>query len=261
MPPQPRVPALRGPGVIAAEPGTPQKGNNAQRAMVSSHGPPAQAAPSSSSVPATMAGGYPSMSSGQMPMGYGGYGGYGGMGMGMGMGMGYGGMGGMGYYGGGMMNPMMGILSGPLSLIYSINYLIGSLGQIMELLGMNSQALLQTYRTAYDAYIRVVEQIRTSETRRWLQRKCKKSALLRFLLVTASCAVVAAAMRVLGSYLSWRRARMLMSSAVGGDAEGNPNPSFTSLLFGGGVGGGGGASSASSSSSLSAAARDMVANT
>ena len=73
-----------------------------------------------------------------------------------------------------------------MTLIYSLNYLVASLGQIMEVLGMNAHSLLHLYRTSFAAYEQLVERVRTSETRRWLQRKCNKSQLLRFLLVAAS---------------------------------------------------------------------------
>ena len=126
--------------------------------------------------------------------------------MGMGMGM-------MG------MNPMMGILSGPMSLIYSLNFFIASLGQIMEVLGMNAHVIINLYRTTYEAYRQIVERIRTSESRRWLQRKCKKSRLLRWLLIVASCAVVGSAVKVVQFYVEWRRRRM-----IGDQVGGTTNP-------------------------------------
>jgi len=145
-------------------------------------------------------------------MGGAGYGGMGGYGMGMGMMGGYGmGMGMMGMGMGMGMNPMLGILNGPMTLIYSLNYLVMSLGQVMEVLGMNAHTIMHLYRTAFEAYQQIAERIRTSETRRWLQRKCKKSRLLRFLLVVASCAVVGSGLKVIQYYFDWRRRKLIGS--------------------------------------------------
>ena len=38
-----------------------------------------------------------------------------------------------------------------MTLIYSLNYLVASLGQIMEVLGMNAHSLLHLYRTSFAA--------------------------------------------------------------------------------------------------------------
>lgn len=236
MPPQPRVPlASRGDSV------SPVRGSHAaseQQQLSATHaqgqthgqgqGPQGQVqthqARAQHQQQGTPGAGY---SSQPMGSGYGGMmgGGYGG-GMGYG-GMGYGGMG-MGMMG---MNPMMGILSGPMSLIYSLNFFIASLGQIMEVLGMNAHVIINLYRTTYEAYRQIVERIRTSESRRWLQRKCKKSRLLRWLLIVASCAVVGSAVKVVQFYVDWRRRRMI-SDDVGGSIPSGGLSSAVSLFRG-----------------------------
>ena len=157
----------------------------------------------------------------------------GGYGMGMGMMGGYGMGMGMGMMGMGM-NPMLGMLNGPMTLIYSLNYLVMSLGQVMEVLGMNAHTIMHLYRTAFEAYQQIAERIRTSETRRWLQRKCKKSRLLRFLLVVASCAVVGSGIKVIQYYFDWRRRKLIGSSGYSTSGGGG----LLSLLTGQGDNGG-----------------------
>lgn len=79
-------------------------------------------------------------------------------------GMGYGGYG-MGTYGyGGMMNPMMmgGMMGGPFAWVYSLNYFIGSLDQIMGMLGMNTQALVHLYQTSFQLFHKAVMAVRQS---------------------------------------------------------------------------------------------------
>jgi len=97
---------------------------------------------------------------------------------------------------------------------------------------MNAQTIMHLYRTTFDAYRNIVERIRTSDARRWLQRKCKKSQLLRFLLVAASCAVVGSAVKVVTFYLDWRRRKLI---TVGPTPSTGPISSLASL-FGGAVG-------------------------
>lgn len=166
-------------------------------------------------------------------MGMGGMGGMGmpmggyGMGMGMPMGMGMGmGMGGMG-----MMGGPLGLLSGPLSLIYSLNFFMASLGQVMDVLGMNSHAILHAYRQAHQRFVDAVEAVKTSEARRWLQRKCRKSPLFRLLLVLAAGALVGSAVKAIETYVAWRRRRMLTQGPVH-DREGRGAMGLPSFLQG-----------------------------
>jgi hypothetical protein len=117
-------------------------------------------------------------------------------GMGMGMGsypMGMGAMGGVGMgYGGcgmGMYNPMMSMMMGPMSVLYSINYFAMSLGQLCEMFGASSQTLMVLSHQLFASLHLLEVSIRQSSFRRWLQRKCKKSRLLRLLIVLASMAL------------------------------------------------------------------------
>lgn len=93
----------------------------------------------------------------------------------------------MGYgYGYGMMNPYA---MGPLYFIQNINYFVMSIGHFFDLIGMSSHALLETLRSFIALLKQLEMKIRTSEFRRWLQRKSRKSRLLRFLFVIASTAL------------------------------------------------------------------------
>jgi|EP01040_Poterioochromonas_malhamensis_P001180 hypothetical protein len=109
-------------------------------------------------------------------VGYGRMGAYGG---GYPVGLGYG-------YGYGMMNPYT---MGPLYFIQNITYFMMSIGHMFDLVGVSSQALLETLR-AFMALLKQIEmKIRTSQFRRWLQRKSKKSKILRFIFVLFSMAL------------------------------------------------------------------------
>lgn len=109
---------------------------------------------------------------------------------GMGMGMGYGGgygmmpMGGMGY-GYGMGYGGMG-MGGPMSMIYSVNYFIATIGQFAAMLGMSTHAVGHLLHMAKESLLKVEKTIRQSEIRRWLQRKSDKSPLFRWALVIVS---------------------------------------------------------------------------
>ena len=80
------------------------------------------------------------------------YGGYGGMGM---YGGGFGGMGGMmsPYYG--MMSP--GPLSGLNQLLFSVQSVIFSLGQAVQIIGMNAQGLRQLFESATSIFDHAIE--------------------------------------------------------------------------------------------------------
>mmetsp|Transcript_21270 Transcript_21270/g.35628 ORF Transcript_21270/g.35628 Transcript_21270/m.35628 type:complete len:278 (+) Transcript_21270:134-967(+) len=138
---------------------------------------------------------------------------YGSSGMGYGGGYGTGtmyGMGGMGY-GGGMMGygmgyGMGGMMGGPMAILYSINYFIAMIGQLTAMLGMSSQAVWHLFGIAKEALIKLEKIIRTSEFRRWLQRKSRKSPLLRYLFVVSSMLLTSQVIRL---------ARYLIESQLG----------------------------------------------
>lgn len=162
-------------------------------------------------------GAYPST----YPAAYGGgYSGYGGGMYGGGMGMG-----GMGMMGMSMMGPMM--------FINNINYFIMSLGQVMTMLGMNSQALIQMYHNVVQMIRQLEMAIRQSAFRRWLQRKCKKSQIFRFIIVMSSMAIVASTTRLLKELLSnYFSSRMAGSIARTITSGGSSNSSSTSQAEG-----------------------------
>ncbi len=136
------------------------------------------------------------------------------MGMGMGMGMGMnslsmlslGAMGGMGM-----------ASSGPLSWIYSLNYFITSVGHMANIVGMNSHALMAAYHSAYATLKDIITRIRTSELRRILQRKCRRSRLFRFLFIAACSGLCGAALKVVHLYWGYlTQARLPYSYGGGG---------------------------------------------
>ena len=102
----------------------------------------------------------------------------GGMGMGNGMGMGgYGGGMGMGMgsmYGMGMgmgMNPMMmgmgGMMSGPMSWIYSLQAIVHSIGYAINVVGMNSHMLYHLFNQLWGIVTHSVEFVKKSTFRKW----------------------------------------------------------------------------------------------
>lgn len=101
--------------------------------------------------------------------------------------MGYGGMG----YG------MGGMMMGPMSIIYSINYFVAMIGQTMQMLGLGTHALGQLYLATVRCFKRLERSIRQSELRRWVQRKCQKSPFLRMVLVLSSMAAVSQLVRLI----------------------------------------------------------------
>ena len=145
------------------------------------------------------------------------------------MNSGYGGMG-MGGMGGSM--GMMGMMSmmpfmgggmgggGPMSWIYSLNYFVSSVGHMMALVGMNSQALMGVYHNAFSSYQQIVQRVKTSEIRRIIQRKCKRSRLFKFLFTTAVAGLVGAAVKVVQAYIGYQSRARLTNGPYGASSGG-----------------------------------------
>ena len=114
----------------------------------------------------------------------------GGYGMGMGMGM-------------GMFPLMSGMLgNGIVSQLYSLQYTVQTLTYMWHMANMNSHAVVQAYHRALESFKDIVVKIRTSEFRRIVQRKSRRSKLFQFLFIVASSALFAAAVKVIQYYLS-----------------------------------------------------------
>ena len=125
-----------------------------------------------------MNGGYGGMSGG-----YGGYGGgsmygMGGMGMGMGMGMG---------------SHMM---MGPFSWIYSLNSIVHSIPMMLDVLGMNSQMLYNVYLETCALIMKIVNVVKRSDFRRFLQQKSRRSKALRTIFILVSMGLASQAVRL-----------------------------------------------------------------
>ena len=143
-------------------------------------------------------------------MGYGG--GYGGYGMGMGMGMGS-----MGLMGMGGMGSMMGI-------VYSVQSAMYSIGAIMEFVGMSTQAVIHMSRQLYFQFHRWRFAIMTSESRRWLQRKCRKSRLLRWLLTFLGMVLTHKAIQFLRFLVKAHHSDRGLLEGVLGTSGAHPSP-------------------------------------
>lgn len=119
-------------------------------------------------------------------------GGYGGMG---GMGGGYGGMGMGGMYGMGGMGMGMGMM-GPFSWIYSLNNIIHSIPMMVDVLGMNSQMVYDLYNQILGMLMKIINFVKKSDFRRFLQQKSRRSKALRIIFILASMGLASQAMRL-----------------------------------------------------------------
>lgn len=89
-------------------------------------------------------------------------------------------------YGYGMMNPYYHSTMDPLYFIHQINYYILSIGRFFDLIGIGSQAFLEILQSFLTLLKSLEMKLRTSSFRHWLQRKSKRSKLLRFCFVMIS---------------------------------------------------------------------------
>lgn len=123
----------------------------------------------------------------------GGLGGYGMMGMG-GYGMGYG-MSGYGMPSGG---GMMGIVSA----LYSVNHILMSFGQLVQIIGGNSQQIMMQISNIRQFIIDVIKALRNPALEIWIKSNFRRYKLLRWLLVFASMAITAQITRLIRIYFS-----------------------------------------------------------
>ena len=120
---------------------------------------------------------------GGMGGGYGGYGGgsmygMGGMGMGMGMGMG---------------SHMM---MGPFAWIYSLNNIVHSIPMMLDVLGMNSQMLYHIFNETCALLMKIINLVKRSDFRRFLQQKSRRSKMLRMVFIIGSMGLASQALRL-----------------------------------------------------------------
>ena len=105
---------------------------------------------------------------------------------------------GMNPYMGMPFSPMMGgMMGGPFSFIYSLNYFVSSFAQGISMLSANSFMVYQLFHTVQNALKDLEIAIRRSAFRRWLQRKSRKSAVLRYLFVFSSMVITSQLLRIL----------------------------------------------------------------
>eukprot|EP01034_Spumella_vulgaris_P024082 gene24081-30385_t len=94
-----------------------------------------------------------------------------------------------GMYGGMMMSGMMGhpgAGGGMMNFLCTMNYFVSMASQAVYFLGMNSHRIVDAVKTAKAALVNLEKIVRQSEFRRWMQRKSKKSVILRYLFVFMS---------------------------------------------------------------------------
>ena len=108
-----------------------------------------------------------------------------------------------GMYGGGMMMGGMmghpGTGGGMMGFLYTMNYFVSMASQAVYFLGMNSHRIAEAVKSAKAALVNLEKIVRQSEFRRWMQRKSKKSAILRYLFVFTS-AVLAHQLTTIARY-------------------------------------------------------------
>lgn len=135
---------------------------------------------------------------GAMGLGYSAYG----MGMGMPMGMGF--------------NPLM---MGPMAFLANMNYLVMSVGQVINMLGMSSSVFVGMFESLVHTFRQLETYVRRSPVRQWFQRKSKKSGAFRFIIVIACMAIVGTASKlvkdVIKGYLGrWGDGRSLLTAGI-----------------------------------------------
>eukprot|EP01041_Mallomonas_annulata_P013622 gene13622-28924_t len=146
-------------------------------------------------------------SSGYGMSGYGsGMSGYGMSGYGMGgYGMGGGGYGGMmgGY--GGMMGgygmPNNG-LSNMIGALYGVNHILMSVGQLIQIIGGNSQNILMQIEKLRQFVHDVCIALRSPAIERWIKRHISRSKMLRWVLVVLSMTITSQIMRLFRSFMT-----------------------------------------------------------
>ena len=115
-----------------------------------------------------------------------------------GMGGGYGGYGGGGMYGMGGMGMGMGshMMMGPFSWIYSLNNIVHSIPMMLDVLGMNSQMLYHIFNETCALLMKIINLVKRSDFRRFLQQKSRRSKMLRFVFIIGSMGLASQALRL-----------------------------------------------------------------
>ncbi len=113
-----------------------------------------------------------------------------------------------------------GMYGNPMSFIYSMNYFISMVSQVAYVLSMNSHMFMDSCRTVSAMVSGLEKLVRQSELRRWLQRKSKKSAVLRYVFVLSSMAIAAQLYRLarnlVMNYLQRRTPHLVGAESSGG---------------------------------------------
>ncbi len=86
-----------------------------------------------------------------------------------------------------------------MGFLYTMNYFVSMASQAVYFLGMNSHRIAEAMKSAKAALVNLEKIVRQSEFRRWMQRKSKKSAILRYLFVFTS-AVLAHQLTTIARY-------------------------------------------------------------
>mmetsp|Transcript_37087 Transcript_37087/g.37764 ORF Transcript_37087/g.37764 Transcript_37087/m.37764 type:complete len:299 (+) Transcript_37087:132-1028(+) len=168
--------------------------------------------------------------------GYGGMSGYGmsGYGMsGLGYGMGGMGMGMMGGYGmglGGFGMPYNNGMTGIMTTLYSANHILMSFGQLVQIIGGNSQQIMMQIGNIRQFISGVCQHLRNPALEKWIRQSVRRYRVFRWILIACSMALSAQVMHLMRSYFFSHgsvAARGILTSAA---STSNPwsNPS-TSL--------------------------------
>jgi hypothetical protein len=152
-----------------------------------------------------------------------------------------------GMYGGMMMGGMMGhpgAGGGMMGFLYTMNYFVNMASQVVYFLGMNSHRITEAVKSAKTALVNLEKIVRQSEFRRWMQRKSKKSVILRYLFVFMS-AVLAHQLTTIARFAiehylsgssSSSASQRVTSSAIAGIASAsNAVTSSTGTVSNGGI--------------------------
>jgi hypothetical protein len=87
-----------------------------------------------------------------------------------------------------------------LQWLQYLNYIVYSLGNIIDMIGMNANAIVNAYHVASGFMQNLIKIIKQSDFRKWMLQKSKKSKVVRYLFVFLS---------MLATHLTFRLIRFL----------------------------------------------------
>jgi hypothetical protein len=102
---------------------------------------------------------------------------------------------GFGFYGGGFGGTGSDPITTLLQWLQKLNYIIYTVGHMMDTIGMNASAIMQCYCMVSERLQQLLQIVKQSEFRKWIKQKSKKSKVLKYLFVFLSMILTSLAIR------------------------------------------------------------------